>query len=106
MPLVVLAGQPASGKSSAAARLRTLLEPHGTVVVVDEPSLHLERNKAYASACAHKRGVPLSMRACQQWACKPAVLRRLACRMPRHPPWQAAATAPPHATFSCVSGSL
>ena len=48
MPLVVLTGQPASGKSTVAARLRALLEPACTVV--DEPSLHLERNAAYAGA--------------------------------------------------------
>ncbi|GBF97016.1 hypothetical protein Rsub_09813 [Raphidocelis subcapitata] len=54
MPLVVLTGQPSSGKSSAAARLRQLLEPHGAVTVVDEPSLHLERNTAYANSAAEK----------------------------------------------------
>jgi hypothetical protein len=48
MPLVVLAGQPASGKSTAAARLRELLAPHGPVELVDEPSLHLDRNVAYS----------------------------------------------------------
>jgi tRNA uridine 5-carbamoylmethylation protein Kti12 len=48
MPLVVLAGQPASGKSTAAAQLRALLELHGPVEVLDEPSLHLERNAAYS----------------------------------------------------------
>lgn len=51
MPLVVLAGQPASGKSTAAARLRELLQGHGPVELVDEPSLHLQRNAAYASGC-------------------------------------------------------
>lgn len=50
MPLVVITGQPASGKSRAAAHLRALLEPHGPVALVDEPSLHLERNQAYSSA--------------------------------------------------------
>lgn len=48
MPLVVLTGQPASGKSTVAARVRALLEP--ACIVVDEPSLHLERNAAYAGA--------------------------------------------------------
>lgn len=54
MPLVVLTGQPASGKSTAAARLRALLAPHGAVEVVDEPSLHLERNRAYESSTQEK----------------------------------------------------
>ncbi|KIY99639.1 putative Protein KTI12 like protein [Monoraphidium neglectum] len=54
MPLVVLAGQPASGKSTAAAQLRALLELHGPVEVLDEPSLHLERNAAY-SCSAHEK---------------------------------------------------
>lgn len=49
MPLVVLAGQPASGKSTVAAQLVELLQQAGTVELVDEPSLHLERNAAYAS---------------------------------------------------------
>ncbi|KAI8467670.1 MAG: chromatin associated protein KTI12 [Monoraphidium minutum] len=54
MPLVVLAGQPASGKSGAAARLRELLAPHGPVELIDEPSLHLTRNTSYASSAQEK----------------------------------------------------
>eukprot|EP00775_Hariotina_reticulata_P012545 gene12545-12678_t len=50
MPLVVLSGQPASGKSTVAAKLQELLQPGHPVHVVDEPSLHLERNTAYQSS--------------------------------------------------------
>jgi dephospho-CoA kinase len=70
MPLVVLTGQPASGKSTAAARLRQLLEPHGAVTVVDEPSQHLERNTAYASEGA---AAPGAGGACLQRLCRPRV---------------------------------
>lgn len=49
MPLVVLCGQPCSGKSTVAAKLQGLLAPDHPVHVVDEPSLHLERNSAYQS---------------------------------------------------------
>ncbi|KAF8062921.1 KTI12 [Scenedesmus sp. PABB004] len=55
MPLVVLAGQPASGKTGVAARLAAALaaaQQH--VLVVDEPGLHLERNAAYSSSAAEK----------------------------------------------------
>lgn len=47
MPLVVLVGQPCSGKSGVAARLAALLD--GQVLVVDEPSVHVQRDAAYAS---------------------------------------------------------
>ena len=49
MPLIVICGQPSSGKSRVAAQLVRLLEPHGPVVLVDEPSLHLDRNASYSS---------------------------------------------------------
>lgn len=64
MPLVVLTGQPSSGKSSVAARLRALLEPHGPVLVIDEPSLHLERNASYAGECSGCRCVVVFVRVC------------------------------------------
>ena len=48
MALVVVSGQPSSGKSTASAELKGLLEEKGlTVVVVDEPSLQLVRNQSY-----------------------------------------------------------
>jgi tRNA uridine 5-carbamoylmethylation protein Kti12 len=49
MPLIVICGQPASGKSTAAAQLCALLQDH-PVVLIDEASLHLDRNNAYKSA--------------------------------------------------------
>lgn len=49
MPLIVLSGQPASGKSSVAEKLRSLLEPDNQVQIIDEESLYLERNAAYKS---------------------------------------------------------
>jgi MinD superfamily P-loop ATPase len=49
MPLIVLSGQPCSGKSTVAAKLQQLLQPSHPVCIVDEPSLHLERNTAYQS---------------------------------------------------------
>lgn len=54
MPLIVLSGQPASGKSTAAAQLRVLLLPHGPVQVVDEASVNLDRNVAYSSSHQEK----------------------------------------------------
>lgn len=48
MPLVVLCGHPCSGKSHVAAQLAEMFRQKGVeVVVVDEASLHLERNAAY-----------------------------------------------------------
>lgn len=50
MPLIVLCGQPCSGKSSVAQQLQELLTAAGHPVhLVDEPSLHLERNACYQS---------------------------------------------------------
>ena len=49
MPLIVICGQPASGKSRVAAQLVQMLAAHGPVVLVDEPSLHLDRNSSYSS---------------------------------------------------------
>lgn len=55
MPLVVLSGQPASGKSTVAAALRALFDESSTHVnIVDEPSLHLTRAAAYATGAAEK----------------------------------------------------
>ncbi|KAG2438046.1 hypothetical protein HXX76_005658 [Chlamydomonas incerta] len=55
MPLVVVCGQPCSGKSTVAAKLVTLFQEAGlTVELVDEPSLHLERNAAYTGTFNEK----------------------------------------------------
>jgi hypothetical protein len=49
MPLVVLCGQPSSGKSGVAAVVAGKFRAAGIeVVVVAEDGLHLERNSSYA----------------------------------------------------------
>jgi len=49
MALVLMCGQPCSGKSTAAACLiKALEQQHGTpVILIDEPSLNLDRNHSY-----------------------------------------------------------
>lgn len=64
MALVLLCGQPCSGKSTAAECLRRALESQRpssscNVRTIDEPSLHLDRNQSYADMPSEKnlRGV-------------------------------------------------
>lgn len=62
MALVVICGQPCSGKSTAASCLAEALqavEPKPTVRIIDESSLHLGRNQSYADMTVEKnlRGV-------------------------------------------------
>ncbi|XP_020570848.1 protein KTI12 homolog [Phalaenopsis equestris] len=62
MALVVICGQPCSGKSTAARCLVAALEavePKPTVRIIDESSLHLGRNQSYADMTTEKnlRGV-------------------------------------------------
>ncbi|KAI5678920.1 hypothetical protein M9H77_09870 [Catharanthus roseus] len=62
MALVVICGQPCSGKSTAAACLAEALkdtEPRPSVRIIDESSLHLNRNQSYADMTVEKnlRGV-------------------------------------------------
>uniref|UniRef100_A0A8R7QL72 Protein KTI12-like protein n=1 Tax=Triticum urartu TaxID=4572 RepID=A0A8R7QL72_TRIUA len=62
MALVVMCGQPCSGKSEAAACLAAALRssvPDVTVRVIDESSLHLGRNESYKDMVVEKnlRGV-------------------------------------------------
>lgn len=62
MALVVICGQPCSGKSTAALCLAEALkesEVKETVRIIDETSLHLDRNHSYANMPAEKnlRGV-------------------------------------------------
>lgn len=62
MALVVICGQPCSGKSMAALCLSSALQaldPKPTVRIIDESSLHLDRNQSYADMTAEKnlRGV-------------------------------------------------
>jgi protein KTI12 len=55
MPLVVVCGQPCSGKSGVAGALAALLQarsPHLKVVIVDEEGLHLDRNASYRGMLA------------------------------------------------------
>lgn len=48
MPLVMMCGQPSSGKSTLAARLAELFQQAGhPPVVVDESILHVDKNLAY-----------------------------------------------------------
>ncbi len=50
MPLIVIVGQPCSGKSTAAGLLARLFRNKGLdVIVIDEPSLHVDRNEGYKS---------------------------------------------------------
>lgn len=49
MPLIVISGLPCSGKSTAAAALAEVCRQRGQEVqVVDEDSVHLQRNISYA----------------------------------------------------------
>lgn len=62
MALVVICGQPCSGKSTAAACLAEALgqtEPEPSVRTIDETSFHLSRNQSYANMTEEKnlRGV-------------------------------------------------
>lgn len=63
MALVVMCGQPCSGKSTAAhclaEALRASEELHLTVRIIDESSFHLDRNQSYTNTTAEKnlRGV-------------------------------------------------
>ncbi|KAH7685221.1 protein KTI12 protein [Dioscorea alata] len=62
MALVVICGQPCSGKSTAASCLSEALlavEPKPMVRIIDETSLHLGRNQSYADMTVEKnlRGV-------------------------------------------------
>eukprot|EP00268_Persea_americana_P034920 TRINITY_DN34521_c1_g1_i2.p1 TRINITY_DN34521_c1_g1~~TRINITY_DN34521_c1_g1_i2.p1 ORF type:complete len:209 (+),score=13.95 TRINITY_DN34521_c1_g1_i2:182-808(+) len=62
MALVVICGQPCSGKSTAAICLSEALQtldPKPTVKIIDESSFHLDRNQSYADMPAEKnlRGV-------------------------------------------------
>lgn len=53
MPLIVISGLPCSGKSKAAAVLAEVCRLRGQdVQIVDEDSLHLQRNESYKGATA------------------------------------------------------
>lgn len=57
MPLIVVAGLPCSGKSTAAAAVAQACRDLGQdVVVVDEDSLHLRRNDSYKGTAAAVSG--------------------------------------------------
>ncbi|KAK9822874.1 hypothetical protein WJX81_008058 [Elliptochloris bilobata] len=56
MPLVVLCGQPCTGKSTVAAALAEVLRSKGLEVeVLSETSLHLERDASYGDVPSEKR---------------------------------------------------
>ena len=53
MPLIILCGQPSSGKSTVASALeRQLNQTQKEVVVISEQTLHQDRNAAYSGMCA------------------------------------------------------
>mmetsp|Transcript_648 Transcript_648/g.1540 ORF Transcript_648/g.1540 Transcript_648/m.1540 type:complete len:296 (-) Transcript_648:293-1180(-) len=55
MPLIVICGNPCTGKSTVARALYEKLEQFGhDVVIVDEPSLHLDRNCSYKDSRSEK----------------------------------------------------
>ncbi|KAI3423881.1 hypothetical protein D9Q98_009715 [Chlorella vulgaris] len=55
MPLIVISGLPCSGKSKAAAVLAEVCRLRGQdVQIVDEDSLHLQRNESYKDATSEK----------------------------------------------------
>jgi protein KTI12 len=57
MALVVICGQPCSGKSTAAFFLAEALkesESNSTIRIIDEASFHLDRNQSYANMTAEK----------------------------------------------------
>eukprot|EP00884_Botryococcus_braunii_P019766 jgi/Botrbrau1/6473/Bobra.0034s0047.1 len=56
MALVVVCGQPSSGKSTVAADLKArFTNESASVLVVDEPSLYLEKNVSYKGAAQEKK---------------------------------------------------
>ncbi|EFN54627.1 hypothetical protein CHLNCDRAFT_11683, partial [Chlorella variabilis] len=56
MPLIVISGLPCSGKSTAAAALAEVCRQRGQEVqVVDEDSVHLQRNISYAADAASEK---------------------------------------------------
>jgi hypothetical protein len=63
MPLVVLSGQPASGKSAVAEQLvKQFVHAGHAPVLIDEPSLHLDRNGAYSSTQSSDGLIPFDVR--------------------------------------------
>jgi protein KTI12 len=57
MPLVVVCGQPCSGKSEVSAKLAASFRALGLqAVVIDEASLHLRRDAAYRSGSSRVSG--------------------------------------------------
>ncbi len=48
MALLVISGQPCSGKSTVAAELKQMLVGKGLeVIIIDEPGLSMTRNQSY-----------------------------------------------------------
>lgn len=55
MALVVICGLPCSGKSTFSGRLLDRMSATSAPTVIDEPSLHLNRDESYRDATAEKR---------------------------------------------------
>ena len=89
MPLIVISGLPCSGKSSVVAALAEVCRQRGQEVqIVDEDSLHLQRNESY------KGGEPVGwqQRSRAATACGGDTCRRAAS----HPPLPAVQFTPCH----------
>lgn len=57
MPLIILCGQPSSGKSTVARAIeKELKQLQKDVVVISEQTLRLDRNAAYSGAYTGERG--------------------------------------------------
>jgi tRNA uridine 5-carbamoylmethylation protein Kti12 len=100
MPLLLMCGQPCSGKTTVAKKLAELLREYGIeVVTINETSLGLERNLAYkgdefnAMHAQYRMHVSLNRRELFRTFCSIAAISRsrlsvfgLALRLPQMPP--------------------
>lgn len=74
MPLVVVSGQPSSGKSSVAEKLQSEFQRLGHQVnLIDEPSLLLTKNAAYLTALSEKSTRGKLKSAVERAICKSSV---------------------------------
>lgn len=82
MPLLVICGQPSSGKSSIAQRIAHICKEKGhEVIVVNEESSHLNRNDSYKGTNDH---LPWILHTCKRHPCCYACQSNLTTA---HPPF-------------------